>query len=94
MDHGGPLVSVSLREAPSSLGRLVAASNSPPCLRTRTNEMIGGGDVHQSSSLPLFSGSIFACMLPRHPGFASEQKGTMTAWWYLQQEGQSLVETW
>ena len=53
----------------------------PPCLRIRLNELIGGGDSHRYSTLPSFSSSISACMPPRRPGFALEQKEIVTAWW-------------
>ena len=43
--------------------------------------MIGGGDVHRSLMSPSYSGSISFRVSPRRPGFASERKETMTAWW-------------
>ena len=94
MGHGGLLVSVSLRKVAVLSEPLVAASNFSPCLRTQTNEMIGGGDVHQSLYLPPFSSSIFARVPPPRPGFALERNGNVTAWWYQQQEGQSLILAW
>ncbi len=46
------------------------------------NEETGGGDIHQYSMPPLFSSSIVVCRLLQRPGHASEQKESMTAWWY------------
>ena len=52
----------------------------PPLSQDQSNEVIGGGDFHQSSILPLFSGSLSFCMPPWRPGFALERKETMTTW--------------
>jgi hypothetical protein len=46
------------------------------------NEETGGGDIHRYSMQPLFRGSIVVCRLPQRPGKASEQKESMTVWWY------------
>ena len=59
MDHGKPLVSVSLREVTFLSEPLLTASYPSPCLRTWKNEMTSGGDIHRSLLLPSFSGSIY-----------------------------------
>jgi hypothetical protein len=79
MGHGGPLVSVSPRKLSVLSGSLLAALYSPPCLRTRKNEVTGGGDIHRYSMLPLFSGSIVVYGPPQRPGHASERKESLTA---------------
>jgi hypothetical protein len=56
---------------------------SPPLSRDRSNEVIGGGDIHRSSISPSFRGSNSFRAPPRRPGFASGQKRSMTAWWLV-----------
>ena len=46
------------------------------------NDETGGGDIHRYSMPPLFSGSIVVCGSPQRPGHVSDQKESMTAWWY------------
>ena len=80
MGHGGPLVPVIPREVSVLSGPFGGRVEfPPPCLRIRLDEMIGGGDIHQSPILLSFSSSIFERVPPQRPGFASERKETLTA---------------
>jgi len=60
MCHGGPLIPVSLGKVTLLSGPLFAVSRILPHLSLYlTNEMIGGDDIHQSLSLPLFISLIY-----------------------------------
>ena len=83
MGHGGLLVPVSPREVAVLSGPFGGRVGISPLSRDRSNGVIGGGDVHRSSTSPSFSGSKSFCAPPRRPEFASERKESMTAWWLV-----------
>jgi hypothetical protein len=83
IDHGGPLNASVSAKLPSILGCWWQCQIPPPCLGAQKNEMIGGGDIHESLLSLSFSRSIFAYLPPQRPRFALEQKRNTFAWWYL-----------